>query len=151
MSSVPRTYDVLLVEDDPHDAHLVAEVFRTMELFRTFNSQVRLTVVGDGAEAIDYMHRRGPFASSNTPNLVLLDLKLVGMDGREVLREVKGDRQLQRVPVVVVSSSESPDDIAQCYELGANGYVLKPSTFDQYLDSIGTMARYWMVASRLPT
>ena len=135
---------VLLVEDNPADVRLVREAFRN----RKFHHE--LTVVPDGIEAISYLRREGRYADAQRPDLVLLDLNLPKKNGREVLREVKADEDLKRIPIVVLSSSASDRDVAECYGLMANGYVTKPTELDTFLGAIGSIEDFWLTVASLP-
>src|SRR5581483_690821 len=109
--------DVLMVDDSPEDVRLVEEALRGGEL------AVRLHSVSDGQEALEFLHRRPPFAEAPRPRLMLLDLNLPRVDGREVLAAVKGDPRLRGIPVVVLSTTASPDDVQRAYSLYANCFV----------------------------
>jgi two-component system, chemotaxis family, response regulator Rcp1 len=114
------TAGVLLVDDNPADADLIGEV-----LSRSL-SPVDVSSVRDGQQAIDFLRRRGAYASSSRPVLVVLDLSMPGKDGRFVLAEVKSDPELRKIPIVVFSTSQAGSDIGGSYDLGANSYVTKP-------------------------
>jgi CheY-like chemotaxis protein len=131
---------ILLAEDDPHDADLAQRV-----LADTF-SPVEVVVVTDGVEALNCLYRRDAFASRDTklPSLVLLDLKMPLMDGFDVLRQIKGDVQLRAIPTTVFSSSREPVDVIRAYELGANAYVVKPLDFQEFLDALQEIKRFWI-------
>ncbi|MGI0072042.1 MAG: response regulator [Thermoplasmata archaeon] len=136
--------DILMVEDNPADARLVVEAMK--------DSQIRheLHVVPDGLQALDYLHRRGAHAGANRPSLIFLDLNLPRIDGREVLRQIKADADLRRIPVVVMSSSRAPEDVARAYDAHANCYVRKPIDFTQYRDVVRKIESFWLSAVQLP-
>lgn len=138
MSAAKR---ILLVEDSPHDAELTLEVFKEHHLV---NDVVH---VRDGADALDYLHRRGVFAgrADDLPSLVLLDLKMPKVDGLDVLREMKGDPRLKVVPVVVMTSSREDADLRKCYELGVNAYVVKPVKFVEFVDAVRQLSIFWVL------
>ncbi|MDD4890515.1 MAG: response regulator, partial [Phycisphaerae bacterium] len=119
----PAPINILMVEDNEGD------VFLTKEAFREAKVHNNLTVVNDGVEAIDFLRRRGKYADATRPDLILLDLNLPRMDGREVLAEIKPDPELGSIPVVVLTSSAAEQDIVKAYGLHANCYVVKPVDF----------------------
>ena len=108
--------------------------------------------VWDGAEALDYLYRRGEYTgrSEGNPAVVLLDLKMPRVDGLEVLRQVKGDPVLRRVPVVVMTSSREDRDLNTCYELGVNAYVVKPVKFQAFVEAVQQVGAFWAVLNELP-
>jgi CheY-like chemotaxis protein len=130
---------ILLAEDDANDAALALT-----SLERTIPKNSIITVA-DGAEALDYLYRRGKFVESGQgrPCLVLLDLKMPKLDGIEVLRQIKGDPDLKTIPVVMFTSSKQESDVSLCYELGANAYVVKPVDFVKFRETIESIASFW--------
>jgi CheY-like chemotaxis protein len=134
---------VLLVEDNPGDADLTKETLED-------GSGTEVTVVDDGAKALDYLRRRPPYESSPRPNLVLLDLNLPKLDGRQVLGNMRDDPALKGVPVVVLTSSDAIDDITNSYALGANCYVTKPVGIHSFQTSVRAIARFWSDVVKLP-
>ncbi len=138
------TPQVLLVEDNPADANLVAEALSQSELPNF------VVAVSDGEEALAFLHREGKYADRFPPDLILLDLSLPRKDGRAVLAEVKSNPVLRQTPVVVFSSSQSPQDISLSYELGANGYVCKPGNLHEYLTAVRSITEFWLGQARLP-
>ncbi|MBF0505539.1 MAG: response regulator [Nitrospirae bacterium] len=132
---------ILLVEDDPYDLELI------MTSLASNNIVNEVVAVRDGEEALDYFYRRGKFAgrTGGNPAVVLLDLKLPKVNGFEVLRQVKSDEALRCVPVVILTSSHEDQDIAAGYDLGANGYVVKPVDFNQFFDVIKETGVYWAI------
>jgi two-component system response regulator len=135
--------EVLLVEDNPRDAEL------TIRALKKHNLANRLFHVENGAEALDFLFRRGNYEgrSDGSPKVVLLDLKLPKVDGLEVLRTMKNDPNLSTIPVVVVTSSAEDPDIQAAYDLGANGYVIKPVQFDAFLDAMSKVGVYWLMVN----
>ena len=132
---------VLLVEDDLDD---VAITRRAFEVARFANP---LYVVRDGEEAMEFLQHTGRYADASKaprPGLIILDLNLPRLDGREVLRQVKADPQLQSIPVVVLTTSGDKVDVRSCYALGADTYVEKPVRFDEFLKAIAALQRYWL-------
>jgi len=143
MSSLAR---ILLVDDSPRDTELVIDALQEHHLA---NEVVSLR---DGAEALDYLFRRGAFASRTDPqpSVVLLDLKMPKVDGIEVLRQMKHDAQLKRVPVVVMTSSREEQDLIKSYDLGVNAYVVKPVNFHQFVDAVKQVGGFWAVLNEPP-
>ncbi len=140
-----RPIEVLLVEDDPGD------VLMTQEAFADYKIANRLSVVTNGEDAIAYMRKRGRFADVPTPDLVLLDLNLPRRNGREVLREIKEDPDLRRVPVVVLTTSEAEEDVLASYLLHANAYVRKPVDFEQFVAAVRAIDDFFITVVRLPS
>jgi CheY-like chemotaxis protein len=147
MSEPSRTQpiEVLLVEDDPGD------VLMTQEAFADYKIANRLTVVSNGEDAIAYMRKQGRFADEPTPDLVLLDLNLPRRDGREVLRDIKTDPVLRRIPVVVLTTSEAEEDVLASYLLHANAYVRKPVDFEQFVAAVRAIDDFFITVVRLPS
>ena len=139
-----RTIEILLVEDNPGDARLTLEAFKEAKVIN------HLSVVSDGVEALAYLRREGRFASASTPDLILLDLNLPKMDGREVLAAIKEDVRLRTIPVVVLTTSSSQDDVARAYGHHANCYITKPVDLDQFLKVIQSIESFWLSLVRLP-
>jgi CheY-like chemotaxis protein len=136
--------EVLLVEDDPGDVMMVREALSDHE------HPTRLTVVGDGEQAIDLLRRQGAFADAPCPDIVLLDLNLPRKDGYEVLAEIKGDGDLRRIPVVVLTTSEADRDILRSYELHANAYVTKPTDYERYMEMVRQIDEFFVTVVKLP-
>jgi len=137
--------DVLLVEDDPGD------VLMTQEAFRDYKIANNLHVVTNGEDAIAYLRREGGFSDVPVPDLVLLDLNLPRRDGREVLREIKNDHELRRIPIVVLTTSDSEEDVLASYDLHANAYVRKPVDFEQFVKAVRAIDDFFISVVRLPT
>jgi CheY-like chemotaxis protein len=137
---------ILLVEDNPNDVEL------TLEALREHNLANALEVVRDGEEALDYLYRRGKYASRTpgNPIVILLDLKLPKVDGHEVLRTVKSDEKLKLIPVVILTASREERDLEQGYKNGANAYVVKPVAFHEFLDAMKTFGLFWAVLNEAP-
>jgi len=136
--------DVLLVEDDDGD------VLMTREAFEHHKIRNKLHVVQDGEEALQFLHREGPYADAPRPGLILLDLNLPRRDGREVLAELKADPELRVIPVVVLTTSEAEEDILRSYTLHANAYVSKPVDFDRFIDVIRQIDDFFVTVVKLP-
>jgi CheY-like chemotaxis protein len=137
---------ILLVEDDPRDVEL------TLEALSENNLGNAVDVVGDGEKALDYLYHRGKFAdrSGNNPAVILLDLKLPKVDGREVLRVIKADALMKMIPVVVLTSSREERDLAETYKMGANAYVVKPVDFHEFVDAVKNLGLFWAVINEPP-
>ena len=136
--------EVLLVEDDPGD------VLMTREAFEEHKVVNRLSVVADGVSAMAYLRKEGEHAQAATPDLILLDLNLPRMDGREVLAAVKADERLKHIPVVVLTTSEAEEDVLRSYSLHANAYVTKPVDFDRFLQVVRQIDDFFVTVVRLP-
>lgn len=136
--------EILLVEDDPGD------VLMTREAFEDHKVTNRLTVVSNGEDAIAYLRRQGRYADAPTPDLVLLDLNLPRRDGREVLADIKGDPDLRRIPVVVLTTSDAEEDVVAAYDLHANAYVRKPVDFEQFVAAVRAIDDFFITVVRLP-
>ncbi|MDQ1689752.1 MAG: hypothetical protein QOK42_2727 [Frankiaceae bacterium] len=139
-----RPIEVLLVEDDPGD------VLMTQEAFKDYKIANKLSVVTNGEDALAYLRKQGRFADVRSPDLVLLDLNLPRRDGREVLRDVKGDPDLRRIPVVVLTTSDAEEDVFASYDLHANAYVRKPVDFDQFVAAVRAIDDFFIEVVRLP-
>jgi len=136
--------DLLLVEDDPGDAMM------TREALAESGMDLDLHLVDNGEAAISFLRQESPYDDAPRPDLILLDLNLPRVDGREVLAFVKGDRSLRRIPLVVLSTSDSDDDIAQSYDLHANAFVTKPVDFDSFRSAVRRVDDFFLTVARLP-
>jgi CheY-like chemotaxis protein len=139
-----KVIDVLLVEDDPGD------VLMTREAFSDYKIHNRLHVVNNGVDAMSFLRGEGEYAGSPTPDLMLLDLNLPRMSGREVLAEVKNDPALRSIPIVVLTTSDSEDDVRSSYSLYANAYVTKPVDFDSFIKVVRQIDDFFVSVVRLP-
>jgi CheY-like chemotaxis protein len=139
-----RPIEILLVEDSPSDANLTIREFSKATIAN------HLHWVEDGEAAMDYLRSQGEFAGSPRPDLILLDLNLPGMDGREVLAEIKADAGLKRIPVVVLTTSNDEEDILRSYNLNANCYVTKPIDINQFIHVVRLINEFWLAAVKLP-
>lgn len=139
-------HHILLVDDSPRDTELALDA---LDQHRLANEVVTLR---DGAEALDYLYRRGAFAErpNGNPAVVLLDLKMPRVDGMEVLRQIKGDPALKLIPVVVMTSSREERDVLESYQLGVNAYVVKPLDFRQFADAVAQVGAFWAVLNEAP-
>jgi CheY-like chemotaxis protein len=137
---------ILLVEDNEHDIEL------TIAALDGYNLANKVDVARDGAEALDYLYKRGVFANraNGFPIVVLLDLKMPRVDGLEVLRQMKADPELKSIPVVMLTSSREEQDLVRSYELGVNAYVVKPVNFQQFLESVKQLGCFWALINEPP-
>ncbi|MGH9409534.1 MAG: response regulator [Vicinamibacterales bacterium] len=137
---------ILLAEDSPNDVEL------TLAALAEYRVANHVDVVSDGAETLDYLYRRGKFAarSGGSPVVILLDLKMPKVDGLEVLRQVKKDPALKTIPVVMLTSSREEADLIRSYELGVNGYVVKPVEFTDFMTAVRQVGGFWAVINEAP-
>ena len=137
--------DILLVEDSPGDVRL------TMEALADAKISNNITVASDGIEALAVWRKEGQFADAVRPDLILLDLNMPRMDGRELLGIIKEDSDLKNIPVVVLTTSQSEADILESYDLRANCYITKPVDLDQFLVVVNSIQEFWLSIVKLPT
>jgi CheY-like chemotaxis protein len=145
LSQPTRQVEVLLVEDDPGD------VLMTREAFADYKLANRLHVCQDGVDAMAFLRREGDYGEAPRPDLVLLDLNLPRMDGREVLEAIKSDAELASIPVVVLTTSEAEEDVLRSYSLHANAYVTKPVDFERFIEVVRQIDDFFITVVRLPT
>ena len=136
--------EILLVEDNPGDCRLTQEALKDSKI------RNRIHVVGDGAAAMAFLRRNGSFADASRPDLILLDWSLPIMSGAEVLKEVKADPDLRRIPVVVLTSSDAERDILKAYDLNVNCYIHKPIDLDQFMMVVKAIENLWLSVVKLP-
>jgi CheY-like chemotaxis protein len=139
-----RPAHVLLVEDNQDDIEL------TLEALKDSKVSMQIEVVTDGMAAMEFLHREGKYADKPRPDLVLLDLNLPKMDGREVLKEIRADENLTDIPVVVLTTSEDEGDILRAYKLHANCYIAKPVDFNRFTEIIRQVEGFWLQLVKLP-
>jgi chemotaxis family two-component system response regulator Rcp1 len=139
-----RPIVILLVEDNPGDVRLTQEAFKEGKV-----SNLLLTAP-DGIEAMALLRRQGSHVDAPRPDLILLDLNIPRMDGRQVLAEIKGDPSLKRIPVVVLTTSKAEEDVLRTYDLNANCYITKPVDFDKFLSVIKSIDNFWLSIVQLP-
>jgi len=144
MREVGRPIEILLVEDSPGDVRLTREALTANKIRNT------LHVVADGVQALAFLRKQGKHANAPRPNLILLDLNLPKKDGREVLAEIKGDPDLRRIPVVVLTTSGAEEDILKAYNLNANCYVTKPVNLDSFIQVVKSIESFWVMVVELP-
>ncbi len=136
--------EILLVEDNPGDARLAWEVFQDAKVRNT------LHLVDNGQEAMDFLRKEGKHARVQRPDLILLDLNLPGKDGREVLAEIKGDPDLKRIPVVILTVSKDEEDVLKTYNLNANCFITKPIDLNQFIKVVKSIEDFWLTVVKLP-
>ncbi len=147
MTRPTRPITILMADDDPDDRQMTLEAFTESRLTND------LRFVENGAELLDYLYRRNKYAAAGSaprPGLILLDLNMPKLDGRQALREIKSDPRLRSIRVVVLTTSKAEEDILRTYDLGAESYVNKPVTFQALVEVIATMGRYWLEIVELP-
>lgn len=142
--SIGRPIEILLVEDNPGDVRL------TQEALKEGKVNNNLYVAYDGIEALAFLRRDGEFVNSVRPDLILLDLNLPKMDGRELLSEIKNDDDLMRIPVVILTTSKAEEDVIKSYNLHANCYITKPVDLDQFISVVKAIEGFWMTIVKLP-
>jgi len=147
MSSNSSIIHILLAEDDPDDRLLTRRALEKSQLANTVDT------VEDGEELMKYLRREGEYAEADAaprPGLILLDLNMPRMDGREALKKIKSDSELRRIPVIVLTTSEAEQDILQTYDLGVNAFVTKPVTFDDLANTLQALGEFWFEIVKLP-
>jgi len=140
-----ESVEVLLVEDNPGDVRLVLESLKDGGLSKN------LSVVKDGVEALAFLRREGKYSRAPRPHLIMLDLNLPKKDGREVLAEIKEDPDLRRIPVVILTTSESEQDIVRTYDLHANCYITKPVDLEKFVQVVKSIEEIWLSSLKLPS
>jgi two-component system, chemotaxis family, response regulator Rcp1 len=136
--------EVLLVEDRPGDTRL------TKEAFHHRGKPLKLHHAWDGAEAMEFLNREGPFGDSPRPDLIILDLDIPEINGREVLARIKGNPNLQAIPTIILTASDSAADILLCYKLHANCYLQKPANWDEFDYLVTSIDRFWLTRAKFP-
>jgi CheY-like chemotaxis protein len=144
MTPAGRAIDVLLIEDDPGDELITREAVEHNKFKST------LHVAHDGEEGLDFLYRRGAFQDAPRPDLILLDLNLPKYDGRQLLERIKSDSNLSHIPVVVLTTSSTEEDILRSYQLHANAYVTKPVDLDQFVNAVQQIDEFFVQVVRLP-
>ena len=142
--AIGKPIEILLVEDNPGDVRLTKEALNEGKVLN------KLHVVEDGVEALAFLNREGRYADVSRPELILLDLNLPKKDGRDVLAEIKANGDLRRIPVVVLTTSDSEEDILKSYDLNANCYITKPVDLDQFISVVKSINEFWLSIVKLP-
>ena len=137
--------EILLVEDNPGDARLCQEALKESKILNN------LHIAKDGQEALDFIFKIGEYQDVPTPDLIILDLNLPKVHGKDVLRQVKENENTKKIPVVVLSSSKAEEDIIKSYELHANSYITKPLDFNQFIEIVKELNEFWLGIVKLPT
>jgi two-component system, chemotaxis family, response regulator Rcp1 len=144
MSDQPVPIDILLVEDDPSDVLLTKKALTKAKFFNSLNVAV------DGIDALSFLKREGNYADAPRPDLILLDLNMPRMDGREFLAAIKADDDLKRIPVVVLTTSDADQDVIKTYDLQASCYITKPVGLDAFKQVVGTIQDFWLAVVKYP-
>lgn len=139
-----KPIDILIVEDNGGDLRLIREVLDESKITN------QIYAVRDGEEALDFLFRRGKYSNASLPDLIILDLNLPKIDGREVLAEIKVDPMLKKIPVVVMTMSQSDEDILKVYSLHANCFITKPIDLDQFIKVVKSIEDFWLTIVKLP-
>ncbi len=146
--SNPNAVEILLVEDNPDDLAL------TLRALKKANLANHIHVARDGAEALEYLFCEGTYTNRNiedTPNVILLDLKLPKVDGLEVLLRIKSDERTRMIPTVILTSSKEQSDVVQSYRYGVNGYIVKPVNFERFATAVQELGMYWLLLNHPPS
>lgn len=143
---MPTIRPILLAEDNPNDVEL------TLTALHSLNLANEIIVVNDGAQVMDFLLRRNGFTgrSATLPAVILLDLKMPRVDGLEALRQIRADSELKTLPIVILTSSREENDLVKGYQLGANGYVVKPVDFDQFISAVSQLGVFWALINEPP-
>lgn len=142
---MPSPLELLLVEDNQGDVEMIKLAFRDG------TPTCHIWVANDGMEALDFLHKRGKFIDAPMPQLILLDLNMPRMDGKQFLEVVKAEAELKAIPIVMLTSSQSPSDIKACYERHASCYVVKPFDVQEFSDTVQQVVKFWSNLGRLPS
>ena len=146
MKDARKPLRVMIADDDPDDQWLITDALKAANIAH------QVVFVSDGVELMDYLHQKGQYSNPQAyprPDLILLDLNMPRKDGREALCEIKSDPELRRIPVVIFTTSQSAEDVAQCYDLGGNAYVVKPHSFAGLVQVLKTLDEHWCNTARL--
>lgn len=139
-------YCVLVADDDVDDQYLLREAFSTTKFDR------EIVMVNNGEELLDYLNRRGKYSDKDIPfpKIIMLDLNMPKKDGRECLKEIKSNPKFSKIPIVIFSTSNNPEDINQLYELGANSYITKPYSYNELVEIVEALKKYWFSVVKIP-
>jgi len=141
---VSKPIDILLVEDNPGDVRLTREALKEGKI------KNNLFVTSNGVEALEFLKQEGEYTDAIRPDLILLDLNMPRMDGRELLEKIKQEPDLRRIPVVILTTSKSEEDIVKSYDLHANCYITKPVDLDQFINVVKSVEDFWLTVVKLP-
>ena len=139
-----KPIDILLAEDNPGDADLAREALEESKL------KNQLFIVNDGQEALDFLYKKGKFQNATRPDLILLDLNMPKVDGREVLKQLKQDKHLKRIPVVILTTSRADEDILKTYNMHANCFISKPLDLGKFIEVVHAIENFWISIVTLP-
>ncbi|MGR3310258.1 MAG: response regulator [Candidatus Brocadiales bacterium] len=139
-----KQIEILMVEDGPGEVRLTKEVFKDC----TVRNKVH--VAEDGVEAMAFLRKEGKYADAVRPDLILLDLNLPRKDGREVLKEIKSDEKLKSIPIIILTVSNTEEDIIKTYNLHTNSYIIKPMDLDEFVEVVKSIQKFWFVIAKLP-
>jgi CheY-like chemotaxis protein len=140
----PQPIRILMVEDDPADVRLAREALKSKKMHTIMHD------VPDGMEAMAFLRKEGDYGEMKRPDLILLDLNMPRMDGREVLAELKNDPKLRRIPVIVLTTSDGEEDILAAYHMNANCYITKPVDWKQFIKVVELIEDFWLTVVKLP-
>lgn len=141
-----KTIEILLVEDNPADVELTIQALKEGRIY----NHTSISVVEDGVEAMAFLRKEGKYSDSPRPDLILLDLNMPRMDGREVLMEIKQDPDLKIIPIAILTTSKAEEDILKSYDLQANCYITKPVDLEQFIETIKLFKQFWFAVVSLP-
>lgn len=144
-SAKAKMAEILLVEDNPGDVRLTLEASKENKMFNN------ISIVNDGVKALAFLRREGDYSNAPRPDIILLDLNLPKKDGREVLAEIKADDNLKNIPTIILTTSQSDEDILKAYGLNANCYITKPVDFEQFIRVVKSIEDYWLTIVKLPS
>lgn len=144
IASANQTREILLIDDNPGDTDLTSEILRQSKY------RFHVNVADDGQKALEFLRQKRNFTMAPRPQLIVLDLRMPRVDGMSVLREVKKDRTLANIPIVIFTASQAASDVTHCYELGANCYLSKPGNLSDFVHLVQAMANFWLGFASLP-
>jgi CheY-like chemotaxis protein len=146
MDKIEERHCIIVADDDTDDQFMLKEAFSSL------NFDKEISTVENGEELLDYLHKRGKYSNASlpVPKLILLDLNMPKIDGRQCLKLIKEHTQFCKIPIIIFSTSNNPEDIAQCYELGANSYIIKPYSYNELVEIIDVIKKYWFSIVKIP-
>ena len=142
--NIPEKCPILLAEDNPDDILIIKRAWKKGLITN------KLYIVNNGEEALEFLYKKGEYSNAPTPGLLLLDLKMPRVDGFEVLKTVKQDAKLKRLPIIVLTTSNREQDIQRAYDLGCNSYIMKPVSYEKFIEAINSIHIYWMTMCEIP-
>lgn len=144
MAADAKVFNILLVEDNPGDVRL------TQEAFKECATPTQIDVVKDGDAALDYLYQKGEYQDKKLPDLILLDLNLPKLNGKEVLEDIKNNDKLKAIPVIMLTTSKAATDIQDSYSLHVNGFIAKPLDIEEFIEAIKVLESFWLKLAELP-